>query len=330
MTESTVARLVRLQKEALLQQEASEMRLLTRRWLEVEKALEAEMLKTALALEQEGIVTEAMILRDRRFQNLLYRARAEYAQYADDFEARAINMQEYALSKGISDATKTLNLSLDEAGLALDFEMLNVEAINTFVGMSADGTPLRNLLMKDYGASVNGMVEALQKGLVLGLNPKKIAEEMANGFGIGLQKALLISRTEMLRAYRMATQEQYRSSEVVTQYKRLAVKDDKTCLGCLMQDGETFENAEDFSEHPNGRCVLVPVVRGGFAPQWTSGKDWLAGLSPERQRGIMGQERYELWQSGAITLDDLSTLRENATWGGSFVPTPLKDLTGSG
>jgi SPP1 gp7 family putative phage head morphogenesis protein len=330
MPESTVAMMVRRQKEALLLHEADELRLLARRWLEVEKALEAEMLKIALELSKEGVLTEAMILQNRRFQSLLYKARAEYAKFADDFEAIAEQMQDYGLTKGVSDAVKVLHLSIDEAGLLIDFEMLNVEAINAMIGLTADGTPLKTLLMKEYGDSVNKMVNALTNGLARGLNPKTVAAEMADGLAGALQKALTIARTEMLRAYRTGTQEQYRSSGVVEQYKRLAVKDDRTCLGCLMQDGETFENADDFSEHPNGRCTLVPVVSGVPAPEWTSGKEWLAGLSEERQREILGDERYDLWQSGAVSLDDLSTLKPNETWGGSFVPTPLQDLTGSG
>ncbi len=328
MPESQVARLVRLQKEALLRQEASEMRLLTRRWLQVERVLEAEMMKTALALAEKGILTEAMILRDERFQRLLYLARAEYARFADDFAERVGNMQDYAAIRGVKDAAKALDLAIEEAGLGIEFEMLNVDAINAFFGMSADGTPLRNLLMKDYGSATNGMLDALTKGLGLGLHPEKIAAEMAEGFAVGLQKAMLIARTEMLRAYRAGTLEQYRASEVVSGYKRLAVKDDTTCLGCLMQDGEFYDTAEEFAEHPNGRCTLVPVVRGAGAPEWTTGKEWLAGLSEERQRGILGDERFDLWKSGGASLEDFSTLVPNETWGGSFVPTPLSVLTG--
>lgn len=328
MPESEVARLVRRQKEALLRQEAEELRALTRRWLEVERALEAEMLKTVIALREGGIVTEAMILRDARFQRLMFQARAEYARYADDIEEQISNVQELSLATGISDANKVLNLAIEEAGLALDFEMLNVDAINTMIGLTADGTPLRTLLMREYGAAATGMSDALTKGLALGLNPRKVAQDMADGFGIALNKAMLISRTEMMRSYRMAEQEQYRQSNVVEGYKRLAVKDDKTCLGCLMQDGEFYANEEDFAEHPNGRCTLVPVLRGGIAPDWTNGREWLASLPPERQRAILGNERFELWQSGSVTLEQFATLKENPTWGGSFVPTPLKDLNG--
>lgn len=328
MPESEVAKLVRLQKEALLRQEASEMRLLTRRWLEVERALEAEMLRTILALQENGIVTEAMILRDERFQHLLFQARAEYAKFAADFQSRAEDIQQYALQRGIKDAAQALNVTIEAAGLSVSFEMLNVNAINLMIGLTADGTPLQMLLMREYGTAATGMIEALTNGIALGLNPRKVAFDMANHFGLGLQKALTISRTEMMRSYRLATQEQYRQSDVVTGYKRLAVKDDKTCLGCLMMDGETFENADDFSEHPNGRCTLVPVVRGASAPSWTNGKEWLAGLSEERQRGILGDQRFDLWKSGAVSLDDFATLRQNETWGGAFVPTPLKELTG--
>lgn len=326
MPESEVAKLVRLQKEALLRHEAAELRALTQRWLQVEKVLEAEMLKTALALKEDGITSEAAILRDERFQRLLWQARAEHAKFAEDFEERARLMQEYGLTQGLEDAAKVLKMALDEAQAALSFEMLNVEAIHAMIGLSADGTPLYTLLMRDYGAVVNGMLEALLKGMALGLNPQKVAEEMAKAFAISLQKALLIARTEMLRAYRLATQEQYKASDVVMQYKRLAVKDDRTCLGCLMKDGETFETADEFAEHPNGRCTLVPVVRGANAITWETGKEWLMGLNDDRQRGILGDARYELWKSGAISLDDLATLKENETWGGAWVPTPLKDL----
>ncbi len=328
MPESEVAKLVRLQKEALLLHEAEELRILTQRWLLVERALEAEILKTALALKEEGITGEEAILRDERFKRLLWQARAEHAKFAAEFDERAKLMQEYGLTQGLEDAGQVLKMALDEAQTALSFEMLNVEAINAMIGLTADGTPLQTLLMREYGAAVNGMLEALLRGIGLGLSPQKIAEDMVKAFGISLQKALLIARTEMLRAYRLATQEQYRASDVVMQYKRLAVKDDRTCLGCLIQDGETFETTDEFAEHPNGRCTLVPVVRGANAITWETGKEWLAGLSEERQRGIMGDARYELWKSGAISLDDLATLKENETWGGAWVPTPLNVLRG--
>jgi len=324
--ESEVARVVRLQKESVLRVEAAVMRELTRRWLDVERALEAELLKTALALQEGKITSEAMILRNTRFQNLMYQARAHYSRFANDFENRVAELQGTNLELGVNDAAKALRAGMREAGLGINFEMLNVDAIDTMIGFSADGSPLRNLLMKSYGEAVNGILRELTSGLAKGLGVKDVAKNMANGFGVGLQRALLIARTEILRSYRMGTQEQYRSSGLVTQYKRLAVKDDRTCLGCLMQDGEVFENAEDFAEHPNGRCTLVAIVRGGFAPTWVSGKEWLQGLPEERQRKILGDARFEVWRSGQVTLDQMSKLKTDAVWGGSFVPTPVRDL----
>ncbi len=326
MPDSVVADLVRKQKAAILRREALELREMTRRWLEVERAMEAELLKTATALaENGGIVTEAMVLRDKHFINLLYRARAEYGKYADEFETQAVQMQTYGLETGIVDAASVLSLAIEEAGLGVSFEMLNVDAINAMIGLTADGTPLRSLLMKSYGDAVNGLTRELLTGLAKGLAPKDVAKAMADGFGVGLDRAMVISRTELLRSYRLGTQEQYRSSEVVTQYKRLAVKDERTCLGCLIQDGEIFENAEDFAEHPNGRCTLVPVVRGAKIPEWESGKTWLQSLPQEKQKAILGNKRFEMFTSGT-PLEAFSTLKPNKTWGGAFVPTALKDL----
>lgn len=325
MFDSEVVRIAILNRENILRREAETMRKMTQRWLEVERALEAEMLKLATELEKQGLVTEAMILRNERFQHLMYSARREYAKFADDFDKQVTILQQKNLSEGLDNAVEVLNAAQFDVGVSFTFDKLNVNAINMFFGFSADGSPLRSLLMKSYGEATSGILQALVTGLAKGMNPIKVAAEMADGFGVGLQRALTIARTEQLRAYRMGSLEQYRSSGAVTQYKRLAKKDDKTCLGCLFADGETYEKEEDFAEHPNGRCVIIPVVAGADAPQWETGKQWFEKLPEDRQRNILGEARFKAWQDGT-SLEQMSMLKQDATWGGSFVPTPLKQL----
>ena len=325
MPDSDIVRLALKQKRKILERDAEVMREMARRWLQVEHALEAEMLKSVVELGGAGIVTEAMILRSTRFQRLMYQSRAEFAKYADFMEEKVGGLQATNAQIGIDNAMALLKIGAAEAGIAITFDKLPVSALDAMMGFTADGSPLRNLLMRSYGEATNGMVQALVEGLAKGLNPIKIAQAVADGFGIALDRAMTIARTEQLRAYRMGTLEQYRQSEVVAQYKRMATKDDTTCLGCLFADGEIFDSAEDFSEHPNGRCVIIPVVRGAPEPAWENGKEWFAKQSAERQLSILGQERFDLWKSGTA-LDEMSKHVNDATWGGSFVPTPLKEL----
>jgi SPP1 gp7 family putative phage head morphogenesis protein len=227
---------------------------------------------------------------------------------------------------GVNDAYNILQTGLNEAQIASNLNHLNARAVDISIGFGADGTPLRSLLDDSYGKATNGLLQELTDGLAKGLNPVTIARNMADGFGEPiLQRALVIARTETLRAYRMGSQEQYKESGIVTQYKRLATKDDRTCLGCLMQDGEIYDTVDAFEEHPNGRCTLVPIIDGVTPPDWQSGKDWLAGLPEDRQREIMGDKRFELYKNGT-PLEDMSKHVDNATWGGSFVPTPVGEL----
>lgn len=325
MPDSDIARLVEAQKRRILARETEMMREMTRRWLEIERALEAEMLKVVTELGGETLVTEAMLLRNTRFQKLLYQARAEYGKFADYMDEKISEMQAEALKDGIDDAYKVLGVGLDGAGLAITFDKLPIGALETMIGLTADGSTLKKLLMDSYGEAVNGIIAEMLTGLAKGLHPTDIAELMANKFGVGLQRALTIARTEQARAYRMASLEQYRNSGVVTQYKRMAKKDDTTCLGCLFSDGEIYETEDEFSEHPNGRCSIIPVVRGVPEPTWETGKEWFENLSEDRQRSILGEARFDLWQSGT-SLDEMTQLVSDPTWGGKVVPTPISEL----
>ena len=325
MPDSIVVTLAESQRQRILKREAEIMREMAGEWLKIERALEAEMLKTAVDLSGQTLVTEAMILRNTRFQDLMWQARAQYTKFADAFDERVTQQQQDNLKHGIDSAAALLDATKEEFGIQLAFQKLPVIAIESMIGFAADGSPLRDLLMKSYGESVSGITDALLTGLAKGLNPNDVAQMMADGFGIGLDRALTIARTEQLRAYRLGSLEQYRQSGVVMQYKRLAKKDATTCLGCLFQDGETYSTEDEFAEHPNGRCVLIPVPVGAD-PQWKTGKEWFANLGADKQRDMLGDARFELWTSGQATLDQMSTLKPDATWGGSFIPTSLNEL----
>ena len=125
----------------------------------------------------------------------------------------------------------------------------------------------------------------------------------------------------------MATVEGYRESNVVSGFRRLAAKDGRTCLACLMSDGETFDLASDLTDHPNGRCVAVPILVGREPPQWQTGREWFETLPPERQREMMGAERYDAWSRGAFDLSALRRTAHSDVWGDSPRVATLAELT---
>jgi SPP1 gp7 family putative phage head morphogenesis protein len=327
MPDSDVAVYLRLRKKALLKKEQALMREMAREWLKVERALLSEMEALALALMNESMVTQALVLKHERFIRLAYQARAEAAKYNAQVEALITKWQETMSKEGVDDALRALTISFLEAGEVVPvFNRLNTRALEMMFGYASDGSSLAGLLAKNYPEAVSGLLDALVTGLAKGMNPTKVAREMADRFGMGLSRALVVARTETLRAYRMGSFEQYRESGVVMGYKRLAAHDTEVCPGCLFRDGEMIESLDgEFDEHPNGRCTAVPVVMGIKEPTWQSGVSWFKSQPEADQRSILGEARFEAWKDGA-SLEDMSKFVSNPTWGGSYVPTPVKEL----
>lgn len=328
MPDPDVVIFLRKRKEALLASEQVRMRSLAKSWLKVEQALESQMLAVASELSKSNMVTEALVQKNERFIKLLYQARAEVAKFNDVAEGSITKTQKEMSKQGIQDAVKALKVTYKSAGVVMpSFNVLPVRALEIMFGFASDGSPLRNLFNRSYPEAVNGMMDALVKGLTLGHHPTDVGRQMAEEFGVGLNKALTIARTETLRSYRMGSFEQYRESGVVSGYKRLAAHDSRVCPGCLFRDGQIIDSLDgEFDEHPNGRCTAVPVVIGVPEPKWINGTKWFLGQSETTQREILGQQRFDAWKKGA-NLQDMSKFVSSPNWGGSYVPTPVAELS---
>ena len=118
-------------------------------------------------------------------------------------------------------------------------------------------------------------------------------------------------------------QQQQRRNMPVQQWRRCA-NHQTACLACLMLEGTFYDREEDFSDHPNGRCYIVPVEPGSQPDH--AGRDWLEAQDPETQRRIMGKTRFEAWQNGELTLDQMTDLVPSAEFGLQPHVIPLKDL----
>lgn len=300
------------------------------RWLEIERRLDADI--TALAFEMqrlkdEGkIITESVLLKSQRYKQLRDQMEREIAKYNRDYAVGMIADQQAQYAKlGIDAAQTAMRSAMGTIGY--NFNLINIDAVMNMIGFAGNGSPLYTLLQKDYGDAVSGLTNALINGIARGYGPVKTAREMANGFGMGLDRAILIARTETIRSYRTATTEQYRASGAVTGYRRLVYKP-TACLACLMRDGEYFDVAEELSDHPGGMCTSISSIRGVKDVQWETGKQWFNKLSPDEQRAKMGAEKYQLWKDGQFKLDDLSRLQHSSVWGDSPRVATISELLG--
>lgn len=328
MADSIVVQILRTYRAQMDALDEELMRELGERWLRAENHLQSEM--NALAEEMarrraEGEeITEQMVWRSERYQQLQWQMKAESAKYNQDAAQTIEEYQRRAAQIGIDAANAAIEGSVGPLSAA--WNRINVQAVEAMIGIAGDGGPLYLLLAKDYGSAVDGLLDALVSGIASGKGVKDIVRDMADGFGMGLDRAILIARTETQRAYRMGSTEQYRESGVVTGFMRL-VKKEGACLGCLLLDGEIFDTADELDDHPNGRCTAIPIVRGVDAPEWEKGMDWLKSQPESKQREIMGNQRYELWQSGT-PLEAMTHKAHDEVWGDSPQPTPIGQLVG--
>jgi SPP1 gp7 family putative phage head morphogenesis protein len=102
----------------------------------------------------------------------------------------------------------------------------------------------------------------LVAGIAEGAGVRVVAARIRQASGLGLSRALTISRTETVNAYRDATMDVYRSAPagVVTGWKWLASESERTCPFCRERNGRTFPLAEKMRSHPNCRCTSTPVT----------------------------------------------------------------------
>lgn len=107
----------------------------------------------------------------------------------------------------------------------------------------------------------------LAEGLSLGHNPIKIAREIAKKVKtIGIHRATVLARTEVIRAHHVASIQTYRSygvAGVVVHAEWLTAGDSRVCSLCSPLEGKiyTLDAIEPLIPlHPQCRCAALPVV----------------------------------------------------------------------
>jgi len=335
LAEPLVVRRLREFKDDVLNREADTMRVLARRWLRVEEALEAQI--TALSeqiarMQAAGqTISPARIYRLERFHKLLSQSQAEFSKYAAWSDGVISAGQTQFAMMGIEHANEALGLITT----GIQWDRLNIDAVNNMIGMVGDGEPLGDLLnlrmVKDAsGLPLPGVSERLAQTLVnasaQGWNPRRTARLIRDDLAGGLDKALQIARTESLRTYREASRAQYEASGVVSGVQRLCAHQRNTCLACLSDEGHVYPVETGVPDHVMGRCGSIPVLRGEKPPKMQTGEQWLATQDEQTQRTVMGNTRFEAWKSGKVKFADFATPTQHEVWGGGIKVTPVRDL----
>ena len=338
MPEPVVVTAMREFKHGLLLREAAQMQEMARRWLQVEGALEAHL--AALTEEMARLkaagesVSRAKLYQLDRYKRLLTQTQREFQEYAAWAEGEVRRGQAEMARLGLAHSVQAIQLSY-WPNVGVYFDRLPIEAVEYMVGLAGNGRPVGELLKLRMVRGSDGAVlpgvwdrltETLITGTGLGWNPRKTARLMRDDLAGGLDKALVISRTEQLRVYRQVSREQYAASGVVTSQKRISAHDGRVCAACLAADGQVYPLGAVIPDHPCGRCSSIPNVEGVPETKWTAGEDWFRQQPPDVQQHILGAETYAAWQAGKFEFGALTTHTHDETWGGGVQVTPLSKL----
>lgn len=189
--------------------------------------------------------------------------------------------------------------------------------------------------------AANAMRRELIRGIAAGTNPTVAAARMVarieGEFNGGLARAINVTRTEMLDAYRAASRYQHAANgDLVTGWVWISQLDRRTCPSCWAMHGTEHGNEQPGPwDHQQGRCARAPRTKSwaqlGFditEPPDTipNAQATFAGLPPADQRAIMGPGRLDLLKSGRVAWGDLPGERQNPGWRSSYTPRTVGDL----
>lgn len=269
--------------------------------------------------------------------------------YAVRAVAIATAGQGQAARTGAADATELLHgalSTLNRYGVGTSFDAMPAGALDKMIGRAGDGKPLTKLF-DGFGAEAAANVRStLQTAIVSGTGPLTVAREVARDLDIPLWRAQVISRTEMLGAYRDAASATYRANaDVLDGWIWLAELSAQTCAACLAMHGTVHSLDEDLNSHPNCRCIQMPKTRsfadilaaagidtsGLDIPEAStsvqSGADWLADQPAATQQSVLGSKAaYAAYSAGDVGLSDFLGHTSDPEWGPSIYAKSAREL----
>lgn len=281
---------------------------------------------------------EPLLAKDERYKALLAETEQLIRRWSLDASNEITAQQARAVEAAMNHAQATVVATVSEnptaaAAISQTWNRVPQEAITNLVGYMGDGTPLADVLADFAPEAVDNVKRQLLVGIAKGFNPRKISRNIRRDLGDGLDRALVIARTETLRSYRQAAVESYQANDdVVDEWMWHAHLGPRTCAACIAMHGKTFPVTVEFGSHPNCRCAPVPVTKtftqlardlgidaSGFGdiaePEYgPTGEQWLEKQPESAQRQVLGA-KYEAWSVGKIDLNDVVGYRNDPKWG---------------
>ena len=289
---------------------------------------------------EPGEIAASWLNSQARYHELITQIEEELAKFADVAKEITVEGQGSSLKAGAESIADMVKPQITGG-----FNHLSHSAFKDMVGTLSNGSALYDLFKQIGPNAVAGARGVFGQAMVEGWNPRKTADALQDTLDISRNRAVMIARTESIRAYRIAGQRQMMANQdVVEGWVWYASHTDHTCPVCLAMDGSEHPVGEIMDSHPNCRCTMVPLVKSlaGIVsegegqepgedgllsvPPRQSGSDWFAQQAPEMQRQTLGPSKFDLYSAGKIHLQDLVEDTYDDRWGKGKKERSLKSL----
>lgn len=329
---SRAEREIAKQRARLLKIEQNGMSEIVRSYQKVLKDLNRQLdaLTAQIKAEREAgrEVSPWWLQRQERFRDLVAQQEKLTLGFLRDSLSQLEGMKSAAATQANGDAPALTRAVLGpaptqaEALVANSFSRLPTSTLEHLVRNAADGRPLGSLFAEIAPEATKAVKDALVSGVARGAGVKVIAADVRKAAGIAQNRAMLITRTETIRAYRETAFENYRHSEVVTGW--IWIAEVNGCPVCTAEHGSEHSTEESLDSHPGCRCTAMPKTKSwrelGFElpdsrPTIQSGPERFAELPEADKLAVLGRARLDAYNAGEITLADMVKQTTSARWG---------------
>lgn len=240
--------------------------------------------------------------------DLLGRVEGELTAFANYNRANGDMISNAAFGQGVQAAGQLAATQLP--GPARD--------ILTAAWIEPDPGALRNLAAYIDGAAytaawdkfgqnaARNLGDTLLTMMAQGKSPIETARYMSAWYGVPMAWAANSARTLQLYSYRAGQQFTYQqNADVLDGWMWSCSRDVRVCVSCWAQDGRQFALSDSLNDHHQGRCAMLPVVKGARWPtEYGTGEQFFNAQDKAFQRETMGDTLFEAWKAGKVQWAD--------------------------
>lgn len=323
---SALLGLARVQSDDLRAADAAVATRLATQYAGIRTAIERDLERVNDRIARAAIagqpISPAVLYQQGRASAFLAEVTERLERYQAIADKAASDAVRRAAVAGLEDGQALVDAALPE-GIRPSFSRLRPDVIDASI---ASAHTVAQLLPR---VNAPARLEAILNAAVArGVNPRESARELAAAVDMPLSRALTITRTETLRAYRNATTLAYQGeAETLRGWQWLSAADDRTCAACFAMHGQIFRLDQPMTGHPNCRCTQVPLTRpyselvDGFdddampGPAVADGSRLFSQLGPAQQRRALGRAGYDAYRRGDVRLEDFVRWRDHPIYG---------------